>query len=152
MKRVLLHIPSIFTSSCPEEGTNMSTELQSHSASPPPPPPMDEGYWAALMQGSEAIRGNWTSERTAERWDPIGLTREASALEGTYDRASMQRDWALAESVQEADEVVELEVIGYNRGGLLVAWNSLRGFVPASQLVDFPVDVDETIRQKSTSW
>jgi small subunit ribosomal protein S1 len=40
-------------------------------------------------------------------------------------------------------------VTGYNRGGLLVTWNSLRGFVPASQLVDFPVDVDELTRQKS---
>jgi small subunit ribosomal protein S1 len=38
----------------------------------------------------------------------------------------------------EADDVLDLPVIGYNRGGLLVEWRSLRGFVPASQLVDFP--------------
>jgi small subunit ribosomal protein S1 len=33
---------------------------------------------------------------------------------------------------------LSLKVVGYNRGGLLVEWRSLRGFVPASQLVSFP--------------
>ncbi|MBL8154042.1 MAG: S1 RNA-binding domain-containing protein, partial [Anaerolineae bacterium] len=36
----------------------------------------------------------------------------------------------------QADEVIDLTVIGYNRGGLLVEWRSLHGFVPASQLVE----------------
>ena len=34
------------------------------------------------------------------------------------------------------DQTLELHVVGHNRGGLLVEWHSLRGFVPASQLVD----------------
>jgi small subunit ribosomal protein S1 len=42
---------------------------------------------------------------------------------------------------------VELPVVGYNRGGLLVEWGSLRGFVPASQLVDFPPVVDAQSRR-----
>jgi small subunit ribosomal protein S1 len=33
-------------------------------------------------------------------------------------------------------EVLELPVVGCNRGGLLVAWNGLRGFVPASHLLE----------------
>lgn len=36
------------------------------------------------------------------------------------------------------DRLHELMVIGHNKGGLLVAWNGIQGFVPASQLVDFP--------------
>ena len=47
-------------------------------------------------------------------------------------------DWQDILVIMEADEVLDLPVIGYNRGGLLVEWRSLRGFVPASQLVDFP--------------
>ena len=47
-------------------------------------------------------------------------------------------DWNEVERVEQADEIVQLDVIGYNRGGLLVRWGELRGFVPASQLVDFP--------------
>ena len=35
------------------------------------------------------------------------------------------------------DAILRLRIIGYNRGGLLVEWQSLHGFVPASQLVNF---------------
>ena len=42
---------------------------------------------------------------------------------------------------------VRAGVIGYNRGGLLVEWSSLRGFVPASQLVSFPVVNDVQARR-----
>jgi hypothetical protein len=34
---------------------------------------------------------------------------------------------------------LHLTVHGYNRGGLLVKWDVLHGFVPSSQLIDFPV-------------
>jgi small subunit ribosomal protein S1 len=47
-------------------------------------------------------------------------------------------DWEESRGLFEADQTVSLLVVGYNRGGLLVEWSSLRGFVPASQLVDFP--------------
>jgi small subunit ribosomal protein S1 len=49
------------------------------------------------------------------------------------------------------DEAVELQVVGFNRGGLLVEWNSLRGFVPASQLVDFPATSNSILRRKVLS-
>lgn len=47
------------------------------------------------------------------------------------------------------DEVIELHVIGYNRGGILVGPRSLHGFVPASQLTDFPATANSTIRRNS---
>ncbi|MGJ3241306.1 MAG: 30S ribosomal protein S1, partial [Anaerolineae bacterium] len=43
--------------------------------------------------------------------------------------------------------VLELKVIGYNRGGLLVEWRNLRGFVPASQLINFPIAKNEIARR-----
>jgi small subunit ribosomal protein S1 len=43
--------------------------------------------------------------------------------------------------------VVELPVIGFNRGGLLVEARSLRGFVPVSHLLDFEGGVPEQDRQ-----
>ncbi|MBE2272411.1 MAG: S1 RNA-binding domain-containing protein [Anaerolinea sp.] len=49
----------------------------------------------------------------------------------------------------EDDETIELLVSGYNRGGLLVEWRSLRGFVPASQLVDFPATSNDLARRKA---
>ena len=35
-------------------------------------------------------------------------------------------------------QILTLTVSGFNKGGLLVEWHKLPGFVPASQLVDFP--------------
>ncbi len=41
---------------------------------------------------------------------------------------------------------IDLKVIGYNRGGLLVDLGDVRGFVPASQLLNFPRRVGEEER------
>jgi small subunit ribosomal protein S1 len=56
-------------------------------------------------------------------------------------------DWMEVARKMERDETLQLKVIGYNRGGLLVEWESLRGFVPASQLVDFPVTEESQQRR-----
>lgn len=52
----------------------------------------------------------------------------------SYLKVAEQEDWQRAEELAESDDVVEVPVIGFNRGGLLVRLGSLRGFVPASQL------------------
>ncbi len=49
-------------------------------------------------------------------------------------RAKAAADWQQARSLMEKNETVELEVIAANRGGLIVRFRGLRGFVPASQL------------------
>ncbi len=49
-------------------------------------------------------------------------------------RAQSAADWELAHSLLEKKEIVELEVVSANRGGLIVHLGRLRGFVPASQL------------------
>lgn len=46
-----------------------------------------------------------------------------------------QYDWDKARELLEADEVVEVTVTGHNRGGVLVRWNMLEGFIPSSHLV-----------------
>jgi len=43
-------------------------------------------------------------------------------------------DWRLAEQAREDGRPQEATVVGWNRGGLLVHWRSLQGFLPASQL------------------
>lgn len=57
-------------------------------------------------------------------------------------------DWEDMRQIMDSDETVELSVVGSNRGGLLVQWRSLRGFVPASQLVDFPTSVADYVRRQ----
>lgn len=49
-------------------------------------------------------------------------------------RARELQDWKEAQRLLDTGEVVELQVEGYNRGGVIVRFGLLRGFVPASHL------------------
>lgn len=44
------------------------------------------------------------------------------------------RDWEEARRLQHESEIVRCKVVGFNKGGLLVQYNRIRGFVPASQV------------------
>lgn len=46
-----------------------------------------------------------------------------------------QYDWEKARQLLQSEEVVEVSVTGHNRGGILVRWNRLEGFIPSSHLV-----------------
>jgi len=107
---------------------------------------LNDSYWSALLSvadGSDPVPPPSSKE---------GKWNGHHAEEGAFDYNeglpfATEQDWATAKSTYKNDETIELEVTGCNRGGLLVSWNTLRGFVPASQLVDFPVDIDEFERQ-----
>lgn len=110
---------------------------------PPPPPPPDESYWAALLQEGEQLSS--ASMRHTREWAQGFDSPLAESGERTDNQS--RADWQAIEQIYRADQVVTLPVIGYNRGGLLVEWRSLRGFVPASQLVDFPATADGALRR-----
>lgn len=46
-----------------------------------------------------------------------------------------QYDWERARELLKTDDVVEVTVKDHNRGGILVNWNRLEGFIPSSHLV-----------------
>lgn len=52
----------------------------------------------------------------------------------SYLRAREEADWREVEELMESSDVYESKIIGYNKGGLIVAVSNLRGFVPASQV------------------
>lgn len=54
--------------------------------------------------------------------------------------------WEIARASYAEGHTLELNVVGYNRGGLLVDLGGTRGFVPASQLISFPRRVSEEDR------
>ena len=124
----------------------MSGITQRRDHTPPPPPP-DEGYWAALLnegEFSETVPTNFQEDEADDY--PMHLN---GAVLDRLDGGSQRSDWQEMQRVMDADEIIELGVIGYNRGGLLVEWKSLRGFVPASQLVDFPATSNNILRRKA---
>lgn len=49
-------------------------------------------------------------------------------------RAAEERDWQEAQEYFDSKEVYQGRVSGYNKGGLIVRFGRLRGFVPASQI------------------
>lgn len=62
-----------------------------------------------------------------------------------------QQDWLAASEYLESEELLELEVIGHNKGGLMVAFGQLRGFVPASHVpqLRFLHNADRMISEKA---
>ncbi len=69
--------------------------------------------------------------------DPIVATvvrEESGQYMLSYDRAQAERSWRQLEREQEAGTVLDGEVAGHNRGGLLVEVMGIQGFVPLSQL------------------
>ena len=95
------------------------------------PPPPDESWWAEVLK---------------EQGSPGGMPREERSHRRAAEPGS-EADWAWAAELYANDEVIELPVIGFNRGGLLVEARSLRGFVPVSHLLDFEATATEQDRQ-----
>ncbi|MBZ0292638.1 MAG: S1 RNA-binding domain-containing protein, partial [Anaerolineae bacterium] len=52
----------------------------------------------------------------------------------SVNRALEELDWQRAEEYRDSQEVYESNVAGYNKGGLIVRFGRVRGFVPQSQI------------------
>ncbi len=61
--------------------------------------------------------------------------------------AQQKRDWLVAEQLLESGAITDHKVLGFNKGGLTVEFNHLRGFVPASHIVDMPRNLSEDQRR-----
>ena len=62
--------------------------------------------------------------------------------------ARAEKDWDKAEELFKATEIIHSEVIGSNKGGLIVGFGHLRGFVPGSQLAS----VQYSSSNKADRW
>jgi small subunit ribosomal protein S1 len=104
--------------------------------------PLDEAYWNALFKQEESepkpapeppaeISADWSKPKQETK----PQSRQPDAAAAPDDLAG---PWLVAQETMDADHSLQLQVTGCNKGGLLVQWNGLQGFVPASQLVNFP--------------
>jgi len=62
-------------------------------------------------------------------------------------QAKQNEDWIRAEEMMASEEVYNGEVADANRGGLIVPFGNLRGFIPASHVVDLPRGMSEDERK-----
>jgi small subunit ribosomal protein S1 len=63
--------------------------------------------------------------------------------------ARLNQDWIDAEALLESGDIVELAVMGYNKGGAIVPYGRLRGFVPISHLSSLSPGMNERQRQQA---
>ncbi len=100
-----------------------------------------ESESAAMARGDNTDQPAAGAEHAAR---PAGQAEQAAVPEIQSFKPSPGWDRA-AKSYQDGS-TLDLKVIGYNRGGLLVDLADVRGFVPASQLLNFPRRVGEEER------
>lgn len=75
-------------------------------------------------------------------------TDEEDHIRLSLSQAKAEKDWDDAERLFKAGEIVESEVIGNNKGGLIVSFGHVRGFVPGSQLTS----VQYSSQNKGERW
>ena len=110
----------------------------------------DDGFWSALLSQDEVNHGQPDIvEEYGEEWEPSEPPEDQSALQ--RPPLPPQKPWNIAQTLFDNDESIELMVSGHNKGGLLVNWNGLQGFIPASQLLNFPQFHLETERLQALS-
>ena len=95
-------------------------------------PELDEGWWAAVL---------------ADEDDFGAGAREVQPKETPLTPAA-EVDWEHIRQLYDQDEIIQLQVHGYNRGGLLVQGDGIQGFVPVSHLTDMPGGLSEDDRRK----
>jgi small subunit ribosomal protein S1 len=95
----------------------------------------DEAYWESLLRDVET--------RAPE---PAGDHFRTPVAAPRLDAAAAA--WTAAQRASENDEVIQVQSVGSNRGGLLVEWNGLRGFLPASHIYGLAAHLDDEGRRR----
>lgn len=101
------------------------------------PPPMGESWWEAVLTDEDNL---------------VRSERKFTTVRNTFTNHNVDlqaaEDWNWALELYKEDDTVELPVVGYNRGGLLVEARNLRGFVPLSHLTAIQDPEKETERSQ----
>jgi small subunit ribosomal protein S1 len=66
----------------------------------------------------------------------LSVEGEEEHISLSLSQARVERDWDEAERLFAAEETIESTIIGNNKGGLLINFGQIRGFVPGSLLVN----------------
>ena len=123
-KSIIMVASTQFSSLSPSEHTDMLLEEVAVHA------PQDV---ADLTNADLATQEEAPGSESPPEKAPPGSDEASSMVSAGAEAA--EGAWQLARELQEEDEIVDAFVTGHNKGGLLVLWNGLQGFVPASQLI-----------------
>jgi len=107
----------------------------------------EDSYWQALLMQGEMART--VSPGELEEWQAVAVAPRD--VPPAMPPAETAEAWDAARTALGSSEVCTAQVVSYNRGGLLVDWHGLRGFVPASHLVGLAPVMDEEARKDEFS-
>lgn len=97
-------------------------------------PKVDDSWWDSVLAEEEQYT------------NPPSIKSKVNGSVETED-AKQKPDWAEVRDLYHQDRIVDLEVTGYNRGGVLVEGEGLYGFVPYSHLVEMAANPDNQTRE-----
>lgn len=112
------------------------------NTNPGGPTPIDDSWWMAVL---EEVEEHYSSTTKAKKQDSYKNQERGSKLPAKSSSKVSEMDWEKAEDLYHRDQVIEMEVTGFNRGGILVACDDLLGFVPISHLVQITRKCDDNI-------
>jgi small subunit ribosomal protein S1 len=116
--------------------------------------PPDEAYWQDLLNEGECSKAPvvFAKERGSNSDVEQNTAEQVTVFspEETYPHVidGEPVSWDTFLKYQAEDEPIDLPVVGFNRGGLLIKWNGIVGFVPASQLCEGIPPGNEQMRRK----
>jgi len=99
-------------------------------------PEVDESWWDSVLAEEERH-----SSPVAKQKMP--RVEETVRLEDT----KQEPDWNQVRELYHQDRIVDLQVTGYNRGGVLVEGEGFNGFVPYSHLVEMAANPEKQNRE-----
>jgi small subunit ribosomal protein S1 len=108
------------------------------------PPEIDESWWTALLAEEDKYNQVGVKEQGVIN-EPVSQSKEIFKRGGKTNEI----DWQMVNEIFSKDQVVNLEITGFNRGGLLVGGNGLHGFVPVSHLLEINCLTDENEKEKT---
>lgn len=119
----------------------------------------DNGYWKSLLNDADQWEYEHPGINAAEKehqafasergLSPLG----ESAIPARFGIAAAMIEspspelWSLLQEAMDRGTVLDVEVTGYNRGGLIVRYNTMRGFIPSSHLTMISPEMDESMRR-----
>jgi small subunit ribosomal protein S1 len=105
-------------------------------------PEIDEAWWTALLADEEKYNNTGTKE--------LGQAEEVYEQESHTSKRGIKTseiDWLMVRNLFASDQVITLEITGFNRGGLLVGGSGIHGFVPISHLLEVNCLTDESEKE-----
>jgi small subunit ribosomal protein S1 len=97
-------------------------------------PEVDESWWDSVLAEEERYAAPIAKQARSE--EPV-----------KGEDAKQDPDWNEVRDLYHQDRIVELQVTGYNRGGVLVEGDGIYGFVPYSHLVEMAAHPEKQNRE-----